>query len=431
MDITQVVAPRRIVTGLGPDRRSHLARVEEMEPVRAGYVVPLPVAALEPTWQEPRGTYYRVWGSDRLPVPLPTDGRAPLFDSAPTPEETPEALRIAAACPPPLGFRVAWADYGGASRPPGVLHWHDSVDIRFVMCGRYGHVMDSGEEFVLRAGDVWIQNATNHAHHAFSGDRVVVGTVVVGALRAGPHPPLEELHPVQRGPAGGHRSGETRGKLPMPPWAAPVPASSLKPGDGGELTSYSQVERPRLVTTGMGADGRTHIARADEIDEVAAMPGLHGGGDEVGGYFPMWAADRLPLLLPTDGLAPALDSLPGPDQALEALRRADPVPPPLGFRVTVSRVPPSRARGALHWRDTVDVMFVMHGEVVHILDSGEEIALRAGDTLIQNGTNHCWHNRGEETTWIGVVTLPGVRFGAAPPPEDLHPAQRAHQAPRR
>jgi uncharacterized cupin superfamily protein len=106
------------------------------------------------------------------------------------------------------------------------------------------------------------------------------------------------------------------------------------------------------------------------------------------------------------------------------------MPPPLGFRVNVSRVPPSQTRGDLHWRDVVDIMFVMHGEIAHILDSGEEITLRAGDTLIQNGTNHCWHNRGSEPAWIGTVVLSGIRFGPTPPVDDLHPVQRAHQAKR-
>ena len=34
------------------------------------------------------------------------------------------------------------------------MHWHDSIDIRFVMAGERGQVCDSGDEFIWQTGDV-------------------------------------------------------------------------------------------------------------------------------------------------------------------------------------------------------------------------------------------------------------------------------------
>lgn len=41
------------------------------------------------------------------------------------------------------------------------------------------------------------------------------------------------------------------------------------------------------------------------------------------------------------------------------------------------------------------------------LDDGETVRLRAGDTLVQNGTRHAWHNRGTEPCVV-VACLVGA-----------------------
>jgi quercetin dioxygenase-like cupin family protein len=42
----------------------------------------------------------------------------------------------------------------------------------------------------------------------------------------------------------------------------------------------------------------------------------------------------------------------------------------------------------MHTTDTVDMEFVISGEIVLELDDGVETTLRAGDVNIQNGTRH-------------------------------------------
>jgi mannose-6-phosphate isomerase-like protein (cupin superfamily) len=53
---------------------------------------------------------------------------------------------------------------------------------------------------------------------------------------------------------------------------------------------------------------------------------------------------------------------------------------------------------------TVDYAIVMEGEIDMLLDDSE-IHLKAGDVLIQQGTNHAWVNRGSETCRIAFVLI--------------------------
>jgi mannose-6-phosphate isomerase-like protein (cupin superfamily) len=57
----------------------------------------------------------------------------------------------------------------------------------------------------------------------------------------------------------------------------------------------------------------------------------------------------------------------------------------------------------MHATETVDYVFVLKGEVVLILDDSEHL-LKAGDVVVQRGTNHAWSNRGKESCiLVGVL----------------------------
>ena len=59
----------------------------------------------------------------------------------------------------------------------------------------------------------------------------------------------------------------------------------------------------------------------------------------------------------------------------------------------------------MHTTDTVDFEYVISGEVWLELDDGEEVRLRAGDTVVQNGTRHAWHNRGTDACRMVVISV--------------------------
>jgi mannose-6-phosphate isomerase-like protein (cupin superfamily) len=58
----------------------------------------------------------------------------------------------------------------------------------------------------------------------------------------------------------------------------------------------------------------------------------------------------------------------------------------------------------MHATDSVDYAIVLDGEIDMLLDD-EEVHLRAGDVLVQQGTNHAWVNRGERPCRIAFVLL--------------------------
>ena len=58
----------------------------------------------------------------------------------------------------------------------------------------------------------------------------------------------------------------------------------------------------------------------------------------------------------------------------------------------------------MHRTRTVDYAIVMDGEIDMLLDEGE-IHLKAGDVLIQQGTNHAWVNRGRDPCRIAFVLI--------------------------
>ena len=64
----------------------------------------------------------------------------------------------------------------------------------------------------------------------------------------------------------------------------------------------------------------------------------------------------------------------------------------------------TRRHPGMHRTDTVDYCVVLSGEIWAVLDEGE-VLLRAGDCLIQRGTNHAWSNRSDAPCTIAFVLV--------------------------
>jgi mannose-6-phosphate isomerase-like protein (cupin superfamily) len=58
----------------------------------------------------------------------------------------------------------------------------------------------------------------------------------------------------------------------------------------------------------------------------------------------------------------------------------------------------------MHRTRSVDYALVLSGEIDMLLDEGE-VHFKAGDVLIQQGTNHAWVNRGKEPCRIAFVLI--------------------------
>ena len=180
----------------------------------------------------------------------------------------------------------------------------------------------------------------------------------------------------------------------------------------------------RRVVTGHDAQGRAVI-----LDD-GAVPRVQRIGGEIGPLFhEVWNTRATP--------AP-IDAASGePEETGIVL-----APPANGTRIRVLDIPPegdgiknmtaeeaeahfaeigagaasnaakAGARHALmHRTETIDYGIVIEGELVLIMDEGET-TVRAGDIIIQRGTNHGWANRSDRPCRICFVLIDGV-FEAA------------------
>ena len=168
--------------------------------------------------------------------------------------------------------------------------------------------------------------------------------------------------------------------------------------------------RVRRVLTGHDSEGKsTFIADglAPNVKEMASMPGL--------ALTDLWETTGAPAN--NDGHA---------DAATRPVRLE---PPKSGTILRIVEFPPDSqwrnradAREAfgsigaghapdrksadpmMHRTSTVDYIIVLKGEIHAIMEKGETL-LRAGDILVQRGTNHSWSVRGNEPCIVAAVLV--------------------------
>jgi quercetin dioxygenase-like cupin family protein len=170
------------------------------------------------------------------------------------------------------------------------------------------------------------------------------------------------------------------------------------------------IGQPRRIITGTGADNKSYFARVEEVGERGTL------GEVIG--YSMWAADK-PAAYPLDGKSAALLSEPTPEETPEALRlNASPHPGLDGFRANLIKFPPAKAGkrffADFHWHDTLDLLWVIAGELTVGLEDGSEQTARPGDLIVQHGTNHYWRS-GPDGAVVGLVMLGATRVGSEPP----------------
>jgi mannose-6-phosphate isomerase-like protein (cupin superfamily) len=90
------------------------------------------------------------------------------------------------------------------------------------------------------------------------------------------------------------------------------------------------------------------------------------------------------------------ETLEGPPGALRW--RVVTIPTDEDYRRMIAAVPPEHQHlvntEGWHTTKTVDLVFVLEGDVALQLDEGE-VLLHPGDVVVQQGTKHAWHTRSE------------------------------------
>lgn len=174
----------------------------------------------------------------------------------------------------------------------------------------------------------------------------------------------------------------------------------------------------RRVVTGHDAKGRAVVISDGLAPAVRTNP-LRPGHVSVD----LWKTSASPVVLSAE----EPDPTPGPKQIH---------PPSHGTIIRISEIapeteairnlPPEQARevfksmgneGAstfghggrhpfMHRTETIDYAVVLAGEIVLVLDD-EDVHLKAGDVVIQRGTNHAWSNRSSEPCRMLYVLIDG------------------------
>ena len=168
----------------------------------------------------------------------------------------------------------------------------------------------------------------------------------------------------------------------------------------------------RRVVTGHDAAGRSvfimdgappHVyqrspgsAVVTELWETRMMPAENGGNAE--------ATDHaFRLAPPKSGTVFRVIEYPPDRQRLAALERerasAD---DGSGHSAAFDRASPRHP--GFHRTNSVDYAIVLSGEVHALMDEGE-VLLKAGDVLIQRGTNHAWSNRSDDSAYVAFVLV--------------------------
>lgn len=88
-------------------------------------------------------------------------------------------------------------------------------------------------------------------------------------------------------------------------------------------------------------------------------------------------------------------------------------PPAKGTRFAVIDFPPGNS-GRMHRTETIDYVIVIEGEIDMDMD-GSTIHLKAGDVMIQRGTNHAWVNRGRGRARVAFVLIDAAPLGIGHP----------------
>jgi len=175
----------------------------------------------------------------------------------------------------------------------------------------------------------------------------------------------------------------------------------------------------RRIVTGHNAKGEAIFLEDGPPPRVARI------GEEFGPWFyEVWNTRETPARILPDGCEPPEDGI-------------SLAPPLNGTRIRVLDIPPEDPRLAtltpeearehfamvgagdasshgdkqsrhafMHRTETVDYGIVLEGEITLILDVGETV-VKAGDIVIQQGTNHGWANRSDRNCRIAFILIDG------------------------
>jgi hypothetical protein len=177
------------------------------------------------------------------------------------------------------------------------------------------------------------------------------------------------------------------------------------------LEALRQVRR---VVTAIDAQGRSHITDDGPSPASFALPGSPFRSDNI------WRTAAAPSRVdsPDDviahqGVCPppggtVLRVLDFPPQEGSRDEQAALAAQVFAMLYPDARHQPSDRSEGMHETDSVDYAIVLTGEIWAVMDCDEAL-LKAGDILIQRGTNHAWENRSNAVARVAFVLVDAIR----------------------
>jgi quercetin dioxygenase-like cupin family protein len=166
----------------------------------------------------------------------------------------------------------------------------------------------------------------------------------------------------------------------------------------------------RRVVTGHNRQGKSVIASDGPSPHVLTLPGRPDFG-----LTNLWITDASPASNEGDADAAARPIQLEPPEGGSIFRVVE-FPPDrvaAGFDRNAAFAAMGAARAmepdasrhpGMHKTATVDYAIVLAGEIHAVMDEGETL-LRAGDCLVQRGTNHAWSNRSDERCLVAFILV--------------------------
>ena len=116
----------------------------------------------------------------------------------------------------------------------------------------------------------------------------------------------------------------------------------------------------------------------------------------------MWCSDTMPV-----------DIAIGDNAEDMGARILGTAPPENGSRFIVMEFAPGIA-SEMHRTETIDYIVMLSGEIEMDMDEST-VTLKAGDIMVQRGTNHAWVNRGKTPARLAIVLLDAKPLGIGHP----------------
>ncbi len=170
------------------------------------------------------------------------------------------------------------------------------------------------------------------------------------------------------------------------------------------------IRKIKRYVTGHDGDGKTIVTYDDHAPNAVPLKGWPGAG-----VTEIWVTGEMPV-----------NNMGTGDQSLRPLQH-DPVRNGTIFRVV--EIPPEthsaidteetfkqlgsgnrptsedqEKHPTMHKTDSVDYLVVISGEMWMVMEKGE-VLLKAGDCIVQRGTNHAWKNVSDKPCLLAAVLI--------------------------